>query len=61
MKDKTTPSKFMATWLLQMNYPKIDVDLKRTASSSEITFSQSRFLITPFADSPNPTYISPFK
>jgi aminopeptidase N len=61
MKDETTPEKFMATWLQQMNYPKVDVSLTRTETASKITFTQSRFLITPFADGPNPTYVSPFK
>lgn len=63
MKDKTTPTQFMGTWLLQMNYPKVDVRLSRNAaqSSSRISFSQSRFLLGKLQDGPNPTYVSPYK
>ena len=61
MKGKTTAADFMATWLRQMNYPKIDINLERFAPDTKISFSQSRFLLTPFADGPNPEYISPFK
>ena len=40
MKDKTTPAKFMETWLLQMNYPTIEINLTRDAQNTTISFSQ---------------------
>ena len=61
MAGKTTPSDYMATWLLQMNYPKVEVNLVRTTGMTRISFAQSRFLLTPFADGLMPTYVSPFK
>ena len=61
MVGKTTPSDFMATWLQQMNFPKVEVNLTRNPGNTRISFAQSRFLLTPFADGLMPTYISPFK
>jgi hypothetical protein len=61
MKDKTTPENYMASWLNQMNYPLVKVNLERAAGNTKFSFAQSRFLLTPFGDSPNPTYVSPFK
>jgi hypothetical protein len=61
MAGQTTPSNFMATWLLQMNYPKVEINLTRTTNMTTISFKQLRFLLTPFADGLMPTYVSPFK
>lgn len=34
----------MATWLEQMNYPKVKVSLQRSSSDTIFNFEQSRFL-----------------
>jgi aminopeptidase N len=63
MKDKTTPEKFMDTWLQQMNFPEVDVALNRNPSqdSTTFTFTQDRFLLSIHEQDQTPSYISPFK
>lgn len=45
--SNTTTSKYMATWLQQMNYPKVTVALERDITGQRTTFKfeQSRFLL----------------
>jgi hypothetical protein len=59
MSSKTTPVKFMSTWLQQMNYPKISIDIKQDAARNRsiAVFNQKRFLLTETKD----TNDSPFK
>jgi hypothetical protein len=55
-----TPQDYMENWLLQINYPKISIQLSlNNASSTSVYFKQKRFTL----DNKNPTNttgISPF-
>ena len=37
---------YMDTWLLQINYPEISINLNNTGASSVLTFTQSRYTVT---------------
>ena len=47
-----TPQDYMENWLLQINYPKISIQLSlNNASSTSVYFKQTRFTL----DNKNPT------
>lgn len=37
---------YMDTWLLQINYPEISINLNNNGTNSVVTFTQSRYTVT---------------
>jgi hypothetical protein len=52
---------FMERWLLQKNYPIVDVVLQRSGSANSVRFVQNRFLNTLIDEEEPGTEPSPFK
>jgi hypothetical protein len=61
--SSTTSEKFLLTWILQMNYPLISVELARNSSLNTTTFKfeQSRFYLAIEDEEYLPEYTSPYK
>ena len=61
--SSTTPEKFLLTWVLQMNYPLIKVELARnsTLNTTIFKFDQERFYLAIKDEEYLPEYISPYK
>jgi hypothetical protein len=59
--SSTTPEKFLLTWIAQMNYPVVEIQLVRKDGNTIFNFAQDRFLLTNYDEEVNPIYVSPFK
>ena len=59
--NSTTPEKFLLTWIAQMNYPVVEIQLQRQAGNTIFKFFQDRFLLTNYNEEVNPIYVSPYK
>ena len=57
--SSTTPEKFLLTWIAQMNYPVVEIQLQRQAGNTIFKFFQDRFLLTNYNEEVNPIYVSP--
>jgi aminopeptidase N len=44
--SKVTVKDFMDNWLLQMNYPKVNVAIDNTSGKTKVNFMQERFLLS---------------
>ena len=58
--SSTTPEKFILSWVAQMNYPVVEVQLIRQGSDTIFNFEQDRFLWSIYDEEMNPIYTSPY-
>lgn len=61
MKGKTTSQEYIENWLLQINYPEIDVKIENSVSDTKVTFVQDRYLLSVYDESAIQNIQSPFK
>ena len=59
--SSTTPEKFILSWVAQMNYPVVEVQLIRQGSDTIFNIEQDRFLWSIYDEELNPIYTSPYK
>ena len=60
--SSTTPEKFILSWIAQMNYPILEVQLVRQEANTVFNFEQDRFLLSVYVEEGNyPLYTSPYK
>lgn len=57
----TTVEKFMNNWLLQINYPNVEVDLDNSGETTVVKFNQSRFTLNTLDENDENPIQSPFK
>ena len=55
-----TAQQYMENWLLQINYPQVDIVLNNAHSETLVEFKQNRFLLTVMDEQFFPPIISPF-
>lgn len=56
----TTPEQFLLSWVLQMNYPVVEVQLIRQGADTVFNFEQDRFLLSIYDEENFPMYTSPY-
>jgi hypothetical protein len=56
-----TAQQYMENWLLQINYPQVDIILKSSQTgNSQVEFRQNRFLLTVLEENVFAPIVSPF-
>jgi hypothetical protein len=57
----TTVGAFLTTWIGQMNFPVVEVQLVRQGTNTVFNFAQDRFLWTIYNEEDNPIYTSEYE
>ena len=58
--NNVTAQQYMENWLLQINYPKVSIELTSANSKTTVSFKQSRFSLNDANVSPDDGIASPF-
>lgn len=59
--EGVTAEDYIKTWLLQINYPEVDISLDNQGSETIVKFVQDRFLLSVYDESFIDSTPSPFK